>query len=170
MPRHKLSVGVLFQCVLDRFGPAFLKIPGLWDRKRGEWRIVCPFYFHFFLKVDVIGQSGSLSMNCWVTANYFNQFKSRLHSKECGYNVKLVKLEFWNRWNQPKMGRRYSNTWQKWTNTEAAVSAAHLVVCSLLHRIPFMLKGILKSVGSLVDKLRTCIECKWFHPDQNIQD
>lgn len=58
----------------------------------------------------------------------------------------------------------------KWTNTEAAVSAAHLEVCSLLHRIPFMLKGILKSVGSLVDKLRTCIECKLFHPEQHIQD
>lgn len=50
-----------------------------------------------------------------------------------------------------------------------AVSAAHLVVCRLLYRILFMLKGILKSVGSLVDKPRTCNEYKLFHPEQNLQ-
>lgn len=41
---------------------------------------------------------------------------------------------------------------------KAVVSVAHLVVCAPVWRIPLMLKEILKSVGSRVDKLWTCTE------------
>lgn len=50
--------------------------------------------------------------------------------------------------------------------TGTAVCAAHLIACSM---IPFMLRGILKSAGSLVDKLWTCFEYELFRPEQRLR-
>lgn len=61
--------------------------------------------------------------------------------------------------------RRWEEVTEMDKQQTVAVSAAHLVVRRLLYRIPFMLKGILKSIGSLVDKPRACNEYKLFHPE-----
>lgn len=51
--------------------------------------------------------------------------------------------------------------------TETAVCLAHLVTCCI--GFPFMLEGIMKSVGRLVDKLWTWLEYQLFHLEQSIQ-
>lgn len=80
---------------------------------------------------------------------------------------KYVKLESWNSRALGWKGEIQINDRNGQTEkTERAVGSAHLVACSMLYRIPFMLKGILKSVGSLVDKLWTCFEYELFHPEQ----
>lgn len=48
----QIECGVFFQWLLNSFGTVFLKIPGLWEGKWGEWRFLmgCLFYFNAFLK------------------------------------------------------------------------------------------------------------------------
>lgn len=48
--------------------------------------------------------------------------------------------------------------------TATAVSVGHLAAACT--GFPFTLEGILKSIGSLVDKPRTCFEYESFHPEQ----
>lgn len=52
---------------------------------------------------------------------------------------------------------------------KTAVSAAHLMFVPWVCRIPLMLKVILKTVGSHIDKLWTHTEYQSQHPEQNIQ-
>lgn len=92
-------------------------------------------------------------------------FHIRLRSKlnVCGWYEESDKF-----WTDEKNAFKWETQIDK-LNRKTAVRVAHLMSVPWVWRIPLMLWEILKSVGGHVDKLWTCTEYKFLHPEQNIQ-
>lgn len=92
-------------------------------------------------------------------------FHIRVRSKLNVYGWFEVSDIFWRDGKKCKWQTKIDKQSRK-----TAVSIGHLMSVPWVCRIPLMLKAILKSVGSRVDKLWTHTEYQSLHPEQNIRE